>query len=190
MKKEEKERLEILLNGLVESHEKAWRDLKDDDDFWDARDRMKEFLDSAEEDDAGTTGKRFAREIEWDTDGEDAGLPEEVEIPDSVNDEDISDYLSDTYGFLVYSYREDKGGRCVRINTPAGPIEARLSCDSEYPGIYLVYAEKGSGEPGVLMEYSPKDAAKYPGQVVLRIWNREEPDEGPWKTLPMSQETE
>lgn len=110
MKKEEKEKLEILLNGLVESHENAWKTLEDDDDFWNARDRMKEFLDSAEEDDAGTTGKRIAREIEWDTDGEDAGLPEEVEIPDSVSDEDVSDYLSDTYGFLVYSYREDKSG--------------------------------------------------------------------------------
>ena len=191
MKKEEKEKLQAMLGDLVESHERAWKTLEDDDDFWDARNRMKEFLDSVQEGAAEPAVKRVAREIEWDTDGDaDTELPGEVEIPDNVSDEDISDYLSDRYGYLVYSYREDRSDRCVRMNTPAGPIEARLSCDSEYPGIYLVYAEEGSGEPGALMEYVPEGAIGYPGHVVLRIWNREEPDEGPWMTLPMSKSKE
>ena len=40
--------------------------------------------------------------ILWDTDGEEVNLPNEIEIPDSVDKEDddeISDYLSDITGF-------------------------------------------------------------------------------------------
>ena len=40
--------------------------------------------------------------ILWDTDGEEVNLPDEIEIPDWVDKEDddeISDYLSDTTGF-------------------------------------------------------------------------------------------
>ena len=40
--------------------------------------------------------------ILWDTDGEEVNLPNEIEIPDWVDKEDddeISDYLSDTTGF-------------------------------------------------------------------------------------------
>lgn len=32
------------------------------------------------------------------------GLPEEVEIPDEVGDDDIEDYLSDETGYLIKSY--------------------------------------------------------------------------------------
>ena len=47
---------------------------------------------------------RKAYNIKWDTDGatfKECGLPRSVVIPDSVSDveEEISDWLSDTYGF-------------------------------------------------------------------------------------------
>lgn len=50
--------------------------------------------------------KYLAQDIIWETDGEDVDLPSEVEIPQElIGDEDaITDYLSDTYGFLVASY--------------------------------------------------------------------------------------
>lgn len=41
--------------------------------------------------------------IKWETDGEDVALPTEVEVPDGLEDEEIADYLSDTYGWLVDS---------------------------------------------------------------------------------------
>ena len=47
--------------------------------------------------------RRIATGIEWETDGEDVDLPEEVEIPENVSDDDIADYLSDKYNFLVAS---------------------------------------------------------------------------------------
>ena len=44
--------------------------------------------------------------INWDTDGENPdalGLPESVDVPDEIAEEDISDWLSDEYGFCVDS---------------------------------------------------------------------------------------
>ncbi len=41
-----------------------------------------------------------AIEILWDTDGQDVELPNEIEVPDYMEDEnEISDYLSDLTGF-------------------------------------------------------------------------------------------
>lgn len=43
--------------------------------------------------------------VDWDTDGEAVDiLPSIVEIPDSVSDEEISDWLSDHYGFCHKGY--------------------------------------------------------------------------------------
>lgn len=44
--------------------------------------------------------------VNWETDGEIVDLPEVVEIPNYVIDEEIADYLSDKYGWLVNSYTE------------------------------------------------------------------------------------
>ena len=48
---------------------------------------------------------RFIK-VDWDTDGEDCGLPEEVLVPNFVSDDDVADYLSDIYGFCVNSWSE------------------------------------------------------------------------------------
>jgi hypothetical protein len=51
---------------------------------------------------------RIASNIEWEVDNEDIidelELPDEVEIPNEIHEDDITDYLSDEYGFLVRSY--------------------------------------------------------------------------------------
>lgn len=47
--------------------------------------------------------------VEWDTDGmdeEELDLPNEVEVPGELDDEDVADYLSDTYGFCVKGWYE------------------------------------------------------------------------------------
>lgn len=42
----------------------------------------------------------YAVDIKWDTDDEDVDLPDIVKVPDDLTDgEDISDWLSDEYGF-------------------------------------------------------------------------------------------
>ena len=45
--------------------------------------------------------------VEWATDGhpiEDLGLPTEVNVPDNIGIDDIADWLSDKYGFLVETF--------------------------------------------------------------------------------------
>ena len=42
--------------------------------------------------------------IKWETDGEVVELPTEVEVDDNMSDDEIADYLSDTYGWLVDSF--------------------------------------------------------------------------------------
>ena len=57
--------------------------------------------------------KKIAFDIDWDTENDDfleydeddaLDLPTEVEIPNDIEEDDITDYLSDTYGFCVNSY--------------------------------------------------------------------------------------
>ena len=42
--------------------------------------------------------------IIWDTDGESVDLPTEVDIIDNIDNDEVADYLSDEYGYLVESY--------------------------------------------------------------------------------------
>ena len=57
--------------------------------------------------------KRIAFNIDWDTENDDfleydenddLDLPNEVEIPNDIDEEMIADYLSDTYGFCINSF--------------------------------------------------------------------------------------
>lgn len=43
-------------------------------------------------------------DIKWVTDGEVVDLPCEVEVNDNMSDDEIADYLSDTYGWLVEGF--------------------------------------------------------------------------------------
>ena len=43
-------------------------------------------------------------DIKWVTDGADVTLPTEVEVPDNLDDDEIADYLSDEYGFLLEGF--------------------------------------------------------------------------------------
>ena len=44
------------------------------------------------------------KNIHWDTDGEEINLPTEVFIEEDINEEEIADYLSDKYGFCIFSF--------------------------------------------------------------------------------------
>ena len=44
--------------------------------------------------------------VDWDTDGENVELPKEILVPGFISDDEVSDYLSDTYGFCVNSWYE------------------------------------------------------------------------------------
>jgi hypothetical protein len=43
----------------------------------------------------------------WETDGmsiDEIGLPTEVDVPNNIEENEIADYLSDEYGYLVESF--------------------------------------------------------------------------------------
>lgn len=44
--------------------------------------------------------------IMWDIDEDivDGSLPDTVEIPNEIDEEDVADYLSDTYEFCVFGF--------------------------------------------------------------------------------------
>lgn len=47
--------------------------------------------------------------VDWDTDGmdeEELDLPNEVEVPSDIDDDQVSDWLSDIYGFCVKGWCE------------------------------------------------------------------------------------
>ena len=39
--------------------------------------------------------------VDWETDGEEVRLPSVVEVPDDISLDDVADWLSDEYGWLV-----------------------------------------------------------------------------------------
>lgn len=43
-------------------------------------------------------------DIKWETDGEVVDLPTEVEVDDDLDEDEIADYLSDEYGWLVNGF--------------------------------------------------------------------------------------
>lgn len=44
-------------------------------------------------------------DIVWETDGEDADLPHEMEVPSDIKEDEIEGYLYNQTGYLVLSYR-------------------------------------------------------------------------------------
>ena len=42
--------------------------------------------------------------IKWETDGEVVDLPTEVEVDDNMSDDEVADFLSDEYGWLVNGF--------------------------------------------------------------------------------------
>ena len=42
--------------------------------------------------------------INWETDGYKVDLPKEVKIPKGIKDDEIADYLSDNFDWLVNSF--------------------------------------------------------------------------------------
>lgn len=42
--------------------------------------------------------------VEWETDGEAVDLPEIVTVPEDVEEDQVSDWLSDEFGWLVLGW--------------------------------------------------------------------------------------
>ena len=97
--------MEINKRRLEEIATMALHKLLEDDADHAQRFMVEEMDMSKEEADFfGVVRFRQAYDINWVTDGEDVDLPSEVDIPWDVFDDDIENWLSDTYGFFVDNY--------------------------------------------------------------------------------------
>ncbi len=67
-------------------------------------------------------------DIKWVTDGWDIELPTQLEVADGLSDEEIADYLSDTYGWLVDSFSVPMGDDDIdEFGLYVNEVEGRVS---------------------------------------------------------------
>ncbi len=94
-----------------------------------------------------------AVEINWCKDGADVELPKAVVIPYDVEEDDIADYLSDRFGFLVNSFAID--------------YESELNPNNkaEFAGQVIDIFEDFLEEKGVVIENEEKDDDPDAGDV-------------------------
>lgn len=107
-----------------------------------------------------TTDRMVAYDIDWDTDGEDVDLPNEILLPSGMTDEDeISDYISDETGFCHNGFKlaESLKERIEMLkNFVAADAELELDYDVEKDLWYVMnyfigYAENIIEPNGKLM---------------------------------------
>lgn len=82
-------------------------------------------------------------DILWDTNGEDVSLPvNEVIDDENIEKDEIADYLSDKYGFLVISYLAIEKTFDERLNYPEDDDNDEIDY-SNYPDYDDYYSEVG-----------------------------------------------
>ena len=66
-------------------------------------------------------------DIKWVTDGEVVELPTEVEVNDDLSDDEIADYLSDTYGWLVDGFSLPMDNAIDEFGMFVNEVEGKIS---------------------------------------------------------------
>ena len=66
-------------------------------------------------------------DIKWVTDGEVVELPTEVEVDDDLSDDEIADYLSDTYGWLVDGFTLPTDNDIDEFGMYVNEVEGKVS---------------------------------------------------------------
>lgn len=79
------------------------------------------------------------------------------------------------------------GKQELRVETPAGPIMAKVMPDDEYPGI-IVMNEKEPGQPAAILEYSPTADGDTKSCMQLRVYDEVNPDDEPVAIYQMSRD--
>jgi len=94
-----------------------------------------------------------ATKIDWETDGQEVDLPKTVEVPDNLDADEIADYLSDEYDFLVNTFQikdAESYGAELEDYTPE-----ELTTSNVNVGDFMVDAGKGSygSEEGYMADW-------------------------------------
>ena len=94
-----------------------------------------------------------ATHIDWETDGQEVDLPKTVEVPDDLDADEIADYLSDEYGFLVNAFQIKDAESYDAELEDYSPEE--LTTSNVNVGDFMVDAGKGSygSEEGYMADW-------------------------------------
>ena len=129
-------------------------------------------------------------------------MDEYSDFPDALADE-IAPYISsgdmdvanedenDTDKFSRYRFKDGHaevkkyGLSELKVDTPAGPIVAKVMPDKEYPGI-IVENEEGDGQPAAILEYSPTAFGNTKSCMQLQVYDVRDPDDDPVAVYQMS----
>lgn len=87
---------ESLINNLTDDYLNCIEDVREDEE-----------CPYDKEIDEEISEETIRVHVNWETDGyllEELGLPSEVDVPKDIEEDDIADYLSDEYGYLVESF--------------------------------------------------------------------------------------
>ena len=125
----------------------------------------------------------YAVDIDWETDGEDVDLPTRVKLPAGIDDEDVADYLSDTYGWLVNG---------CNIEGKLNESIEDVTINTEDETMTMTTKEDG----GVIVETSPKmdeelyDDFDMPSEEEEEVEISDDVEPGDEIIAPISDETE
>ena len=75
----------------------------------------------------------------------------------------------------------------LRVQTPAGPIVAKVMPNDEYPGI-IVMNENEDGQPAAILEYSPTAFEDTKSCMQLCVYDEADPDDDPVAIYQMSKD--
>ena len=98
---------------------------------------------------------------------------------------DEKDFIEQLPDAVIEAVKKKYGLSELKVDTPAGPIVAKVMPDKEYPGI-IVENEEGDGQPAAILEYSPTAFGNTKSCMQLQVYDVRDPDDDPVAVYQMS----
>lgn len=98
---------------------------------------------------------------------------------------DEKDFVEQLPDAVIEAVKKKYGLSELKVDTPAGPIVAKVMPDKEYPGI-IVENEDGDGQPAAILEYSPTAFGDTKSCMQLQVYDVRDPDDDPVAIYQMS----
>lgn len=100
---------------------------------------------------------------------------------------DEKDFVEQLPDAVIEAVKRKFGITELKVDTPAGPIVAKVMPDKEYPGI-IVENEDGDGQPAAILEYSPTAFGDTKSCMQLQVYDVRDPDDDPVAIFQMSED--
>lgn len=100
---------------------------------------------------------------------------------------DEKDFIEQLPDAVIEAVKKKYGLSELKVDTPAGPIVAKVMPDKEYPGV-IVENEDGDGQPAAILEYSPTAFGNTKSCMQLQVYDVRDPDDDPVAIFQMSKD--